>query len=160
MDGGVDDPITVEFFLTKQELTRATWYLTLRSTPVLVSGVLAVVCAVAGLLLRVVFLAIYGLVLLGFLGVTLPARVSKLWKRVASMPMHQSYNGDGFYVREGPTETRSTWDLFKQVHESPTLFLLLHAHKRAAIIVPKRAFRSPEDLERFRRLVADRIRPR
>jgi hypothetical protein len=57
------------------------------------------------------------------------------------------------------TSGSMAWSLLKHVRETKSLFLLYHAHNMAAII-PKRFFESPDEMERWRQLVAACVDPK
>jgi hypothetical protein len=52
-----------------------------------------------------------------------------------------------------------SWSVLKRIQETKSMFLLYHTAS-AAVMVPKRFFRSPEEIERWRQLVASCMDPK
>lgn len=65
---------------------------------------------------------------------------------------HMVFNPQGVYLADGAAETRSAWSLFKAFDEAPDVFLLKLRASNRAIVVPKRAFDSPAEVDQFREL--------
>lgn len=145
--------VAIEFTLTQGEY-RAGYYRQLRIWNVPV----AIVLPIAGVVLLTLGVAYRsGLVLL--LGISSFVFFALLVGRPARMPatdrglvQTMAFNPRGVYLAGRTSETRSDWSLFKEVDEAPDFFLLKLRATNKAVVVPKRAFDSPAEIDYFRDL--------
>jgi YcxB-like protein len=67
-------------------------------------------------------------------------------------PVTQTVSSSGVRVQGERGEGTSPWNAYQRVRETRDLFLL-YAQSNFAIIVPKRCFSSPDEIERYRQII-------
>lgn len=169
---GLDPPLVVEFQLSAHELATALRSQLLRRPVIWIMPVWSVLLAVIG----VIFLVspgvgsknIVGFALLG-VGVYTVAVFAyvvwraplKAWHRNESLrgPQMITFSDEGYQARSTFSEGRSTWALIKASFENDQFYMLLLSTRRAYLVIPKRAFSSNQDEERFRHLLERHTEP-
>jgi hypothetical protein len=162
----LDPPVVIEFQLSAQEMAAALRSQLLRRPVIWVLPVWGVLLAVIG----VIFLVspgvgaknIVGFALLG-IGVYTVAVFAyvvwraplKAWHRNEGLrgPQMIAFSEEGYQARSTFSEGRSTWALMKASFENDRFYMLLLSTRRAYLVIPKRAFKSKQDEERFRHLI-------
>ncbi len=140
--------VAISFTLTQEEY-RAGFHRQLRSAPVSLVPILGVFCVVIGVVYRDSLILLLGVSCFVFLA--LLVGLAPLMKTtLTSEVQHMAFNPQGVYLAERASETRSDWSLFKKVDEAPDFFLLKFRATNRAMVVPKRAFDSPGEVDYFR----------
>jgi hypothetical protein len=67
-----------------------------------------------------------------------------------------TFSGTGISVRAGKEHGQLPWGFYQRAVETKSVYVLLRNNKEGNFI-PKRAFASPQEEERFRTLVADHL---
>ena len=66
---------------------------------------------------------------------------------------HLEFDDDGLHFKTSSIDSRMAWSFFNRVIESDKVFLLIWG-KMAYSVIPKRAFRNPEEIDEFRQLIS------
>ncbi len=67
-------------------------------------------------------------------------------------PTNQTIGPTGVFTENARGQATLGWNAYQRVRETPDVFLL-YAQSNYAIIVPKRCFRSPDDIQRYREII-------
>lgn len=125
---------------------------------VVVSGIVLLAVPRAPIGLSILFL-IFGasqLLMFAWIYYAVPVRA---WKKSQGdrSPISLTFNSDGVEVHTKNTDAQNRWPVYSEVVERPDAYLLRVGKRRAYTIVPKRAFRTQIDEQRFRTLVGSHI---
>ena len=174
MDASIE-PIEFEFNLSAQDYKKAVrdFYLRQRSIKVMmllagISGLLGVLAASAFkgwmeepfftmLLVACIFLAVgFPLGVIFYLPYLVERKVSQNERAMALQ--RWKLTEKGIELRTEHNESRSDWGVFARIIESKDYYLLaLSGSKSLFMIVPKRAFRTRQMEEKFRKVVTRKV---
>jgi hypothetical protein len=107
------------------------------------------ILAVAALLALFVLL---GLLLFPYLRVLASFRKSSIMREKRTW----TFGSNGVQVRSERANSEFKWSLFESVFETRYLFLFMYAAS-SGMYLPKRCFRSPEDIRRLRLLIREHL---
>ena len=167
-------PVTVQYTLTPDEVARALRWRVLRNWRFWIGPVVGLVFLVFGIGLIATSpsgMTAYPPVSLFVLGalwlVWYPIRAlvvgpSRAWSRKAGLQEQQTitFSDENIHTRAAEVDVTSSWSkVYRACYESPDAYLLQFASRPVYVILPKRAFASPDDERHFRRLVETHLEP-
>lgn len=147
-------PVTVRFELTERDFTDGLRTITRRQPTFWVGPLLGVATLSYGLAAGDSLARVWGTVLLLLTAASLALVPRLRWRHghVAGEQQH-TFATDGITVRAAGQQGQLPWDFYEAVAETPRVYVLLRSRKQGNFI-PRRAFESPDDEERFRSLLA------
>ena len=80
---------------------------------------------------------------------------TRCWRRNTWIrgPQRLAFSDEGIETQSTVSEGRSQWALLKGSYENTSCYMLLTSGRASYMILPKRAFTSPQDVARFRQLL-------
>ena len=141
------------------DLVRAEYFSVLRRIPWL-----SVIAIILFVLIAPVNAAPLGFIVLVLALITalIPYRIARRHLRDRSYlhkPIAWVFDSEAISSAGTGISSRIAWGLLKRVRETKSMFLLYHS-RDAAVIVPKRFFRSLDEMDRWRQLVAAYVDPK
>jgi hypothetical protein len=97
-----------------------------------------------------------GLASQGVLALILNSRLNRLWRN-SSQFRETQISEDGLWARTSETEVRVPWSAYKRVYEDKHGYRLTKRESRSYVFIPRRAFASESDENRFRELVRSHV---
>ena len=162
------DPITIEFQLTKDEVTRLlrgalvrmvrARMVALTSVTLIGGGTALVLTTPRATFEGVLFLIMGAAVLCVSVGSSLAAR-NQAWRGTEKRgPERVTFSEEGVGVSSGASESRHSWGKFSEVRDQDGFYLFIVNGRVYEIVVPKRAFGSAAEEAEFRSLVDRNLR--
>jgi len=156
--GSPGGTVVVRFTLTPAQYAEGMRTIMIRQPTTWAGPALGVVLLVAGFGLGEVLPVAMALVFLTVGGVTYFLAPAMRFKGIArlSAPQVHTFSGTGISVRAGSQQGNLPWGFYQRAVERPGVYVLLRT-AREGNFIPKEAFDSPGEEERFRVLVADHL---
>lgn len=147
--------VSVEFTLTRQEFQLAQRQMMLRS--LLIAGLSGLMLAVimAGIVTGNGSAVVIGVFWFVFIGLVFGFAPGSAWRRnpVVQGVQRHTFDDAGSDLSFSGRATGVEWDYFTQLVKGPRAYQLLRG-KKFGLVVPRRAFRSPDDDRAFIELVS------
>jgi hypothetical protein len=99
-----------------------------------------------------IFFGLIDLMILPLVALVVLVRVPGLHARTGRQDF--AFSPRGVQIRSQRAESNVAWSAYRSSAEGGRFFVLRPLNSRARVFIPKRAFASPEDLPRFRQLLA------
>jgi hypothetical protein len=158
--------VEIQLDLTPQDYVCFSWWHLLHNTAFRISLVAAasVLAVIVSSVLRpsrpsdVTGDVVFGGLFLGFWLVLIPiwigrsARQQFATQQLAQESHQATFSADGVALASASQSAQQLWRVFWRAIETPGAFYL-YVSTRAALVLPKRCFTSPEQMQRFRDLV-------
>ncbi len=164
----MDEPITFIFIPTEKDYSKTLWALSYRNTrTAIVIGIWVVLTALAlwaffrgelgsGFFPGGIFLLALVVFILTFLLTPLRARLQVRKNPGYTNPVTWQMDDNEIIVKNGDVESKFSWNTFSRIREIPDYYLFIFAsYPRMYQFIPKRAFSSPEQEEKFRNLIKE-----
>jgi len=150
-------PVTVRFELTEREFAEGLGSITRRQPTFWLGPVMGAVTLSYGLTSGEGVAVVWGTVLLILAGVFLVLVPRLRWRQSSHLAVEQehTFSEERIAVRAAGQQGELPWDFYVQVVETPRAYVLMRNRKQGNFI-PRRAFSSPDDEERFRQLLASK----
>ena len=146
------------FALTAAEYSEGMRVIMRRQPQLCMGPVAGAVVLVAGMVIAAPAAIFGGLTLLGFGLWTFYMAPKARWRQNSRLHHDQvhTFSGTGITVQAGKERGQLPWGFYRQAVETRNVYVLLRSSKEGNFI-PKRAFASEQEQERFRTLVADHL---
>ena len=146
------------FALTAAEYAEGMRVIMRRQPQLWVGPVGGAVILVAGLVIAAPVAIFAGLTLLSFGLWSFSMAPQARWRQRSRLHNDQvhTFSGTGITVQAGTERGQLPWGFYRQAVETKNLYVLLRSSKEGNFI-PKRAFASEQEEERFRTLVSDHL---
>jgi hypothetical protein len=157
-------PVVVHYELTRAELRAAVLSSTFRNPRLYILPGAGVLFLLWGLAQRFgsgpyptigdlpIFFGLIDLMILPLVALVVLVRVPGLHARTGRQDF--AFSPRGVQIRSQRAESNVAWSAYRSSAEGGRFFVLRPVNSRARVFIPKRAFASPEDLPRFRQLLA------
>jgi hypothetical protein len=152
------ESVTIRFRITQDEYADGMRALMLGQLTFWVGPVLGAATLVAGVVTGDTVAKVWGTVVLALAAASFFIVPALRWKQSPQLAEQKhTFSEDGILVRAAGNTGRLPWGFYRRARETARVYVLLR-NRRQANFLPKRAFASPEEEERFRRMVAERLR--
>jgi hypothetical protein len=160
----VDAPVVVSYQMTRAELRAAALSITFRRPRLYIGPAAGLLFLLWGLLVRFgsgpdpsfgdlpIFFGLIDLSVLPLVALVIVLRIPAVHAKTA--PQAFAFWHWGVQVRGQHGESHVAWSAYRSIEERGQFFVLHPLHGRTPTHLPKRAFASPDDIARFRNLLA------
>lgn len=139
--------MTISTLITSRDLARTNRTALLHPPSVVIFGAVLVVLVVAELVVRTAQVALFGAMFVGLLAVLPWLQAISARKSLPKEPTTFTVVDDGLAIRNDISDSVVRWSAFSKVQEANQCVLL--KRERLWIIIPYRAFVSPEERKSF-----------
>ena len=147
-------PVTVRFKLTQAEFAEGLRAIMQRQLTFWVGPILGAVTLFYGFLIDDTVARVWGTIVLLLAIASIAAVPGLRWRQSQKLAGEQqhTFSEERITVRAAGQQGDLPWDFYARVVETPRVYVLMRNRKQGNF-VPRRAFASPDDEERFRTLV-------